>query len=657
MVTSLPPPPISPAARAKRRPAAGAALALLAWLSSGCTELKPLGDAVPSRPACDDRNELGNVYFGDLHGHTAFSFDAISYDVRSTPADAYRFAQGEPIDLAPYDADGRATRSTRLDRPLDFAALTDHSEFLGETYQCTTPEAESYDTPMCEEFRREEGSGAFLFGKDTALSSPERREEVCGADGERCLEAARQRWQQLRDAADEAYDQSTACTFTSILGYEYTNTRSVSNFHRNVFMRGSTLPDLPVSHYEQAEPLELLQALRELCQTPEADCEVLSIPHNSNLSNGNLFFPRYPDESSLEEQAELARLRAELEPLAEVFQHKGDSECRNGLDTNADDDPLCEFEKLRPADDPVCGDETGTVGMRVGGCVHRLDFLRNVLLEGLREHQRLGVNPYRVGLIGSTDTHNATLGNTAPIDFPGHIGVADDTPEDRLGLGNVTHDGVINNPGGLVAAWAEQNTREAIFGALQRREVYATSGTRITLRLFAGWDYPEDLCSQGEPIAQAYAEGVPMGGVLTGASGTAPRLFVQASYDPGTERHPGALLQRIQIIKGWVDAEGTTHEQVVDVAGDPAAGASMSTSSCEPSSEGAAALCVVWTDPEFSPTELSFYYARVLETPTCRWSTFECNALGAAGPEACSDPLVALQVQHRAWSSPIWFEP
>jgi hypothetical protein len=295
--------------------------------------------------------------------------------------------------------------------------------------------------------------------------------------------------------------------------------------------------------------------------------------------------------------------------------------------------------------------------MRLGGCVHRLDFLRNVLLEGLREQRRIGVNPYRLGMIGSTDTHNGTPGHTATIGFPGHIGLSDAAPDERLGWGNVTHDGIINNPGGLVAVWAEQNTREDIFDALRRREVYATSGSRIVLRLFAGSGYPADLCDHADPIAEADAGGVAMGEVLSAGDSTAtPTLFVQAEHDPGSASRPGVLLQRIQIVKGWLDAADETHVAIYDVAGDADNGASVSTS-CELSGPGAESLCAVWTDPDYAADELAFYYARVLENPSCRWSAHECNALGADAPEACSDPSVPRVVQQRAWSSPIWVGP
>lgn len=628
------------------------------WLTIGCTDLTPLPEARRIHPPCDHRSADKNLLFGDLHGHTRLSFDAISYGVRLGPDDAYRFARGEAVELPPYDAEGRGTRTARLERPLDFAGLTDHSEFLGETYLCTTPSAPGYDSKICRSFREEVGDGATLFGFETAFGGGERIEELCGADGTGCREVAARQWRELRRAADEAYDWTSACTFSTLVGYEYTNTVDVSNRHRNVLFRTDVVPELPLTFYEQPEPLGLLAELRRSCREADPDCDVLSIPHNSNLSNGNLFYPSYAATGSPAEQAEAARLRAEMEPVAEVFQHKGDMECRNGVDPTLAPDPACDFEKVRPADDEVCGETPGTAGMRLGGCVHRLDFLRNVLLEGLREEARIGVNPYRIGLIGSTDTHNATPGNVRHVDFPGHVGLADDTIEKRLGLGTSTHDGIINNPGGLVAVWAEQNTREEIFDAIRRREVYATSGPRIELRLFAGFGYGAELCQQADAVTRAYEQGVPMGGVLeTAPSDTSPTLFVRAVRDAGTAAEPGSLLQRIEIIKGWLDAAGQAHVAVVPVAGEAAGDATVDTQTCEPSGPGAERLCAVWTDPGFSPGERAFYYARVLENPSCRWSTRQCNALGEAAPPVCDAPETAKTVQQRAWSSPIWYAP
>jgi hypothetical protein len=394
------------------------------------------------------------------------------------------------------------------------------------------------------------------------------------------------------------------------------------------------VPDLPVTHFEAPTPVQLWKGLDEACT---GKCDVLVLPHNSNLSNGQLFTPDYEGE----DEAEIAALRARMEPVAEIFQHKGDSECRNGFD-GIEDEAECGFEKLRPPGDSVCGEATGSGGMRLWGCVHRLDFLRNVLLEGLLEEQRIAVNPYRFGLIGSTDTHNGTPGHVDSENFQGHVGVVDANTEGRLGAGTVTHDTLENNPGGLAAVWAEENSRSAIFDAIRRRETYATSGPRIGLRFFGGDALPVGLCEDENRINTATEMGQPMGSSV----GPTATFFVEATAD----RTP---LQQVQIVKGWIDADGTTHQEVHTIAGDSENGASVDINSCEPTGEGAASLCTVWTDP--SPMEHGFYYVRALENPTCRWSQRECNTYAPGEqPEACATEHIENTVQQRAWSSPIW---
>ena len=359
--------------------------------------------------------------FGEFHSHTGFSFDARSYDNVLTPVDALAFARGEEVLLSPLGPDGKGTRPVSLDRPLDFAAITDHGEFLGEIYHCSTPGAAGYDSPKCEAYRQPESQGAFDFGVMLALDEPERDEDYCGGDVANCMEAAKIRWKAMQQAAEEAYDRSSSCGFTSFVAYEYTNTIAVSNLHRNVIFRNAQVPDLPISHFEAPSPWLLWKALDSECNQADTGCDVIVLPHNSNLSNGNLFFPDYPGAKNLNEEREMAQLRARMEPVVEMFQHKGDMECRNDMAfVNADHDPFCDFEKVRETIQD-CGQELGTGGMRLWGCVHRLDYVRNVLKLGLKEGDRLGVNPYELGFIGSTDTHNGTPGYVDDHDFQGHV--------------------------------------------------------------------------------------------------------------------------------------------------------------------------------------------------------------------------------------------
>jgi hypothetical protein len=623
---------------------------------------EPLVTYTEERTPCADRTVERRAYFGDLHVHTGFSFDARSYQNVLTPADAYSFAQGNAVTLAPLDEQGKGMRVAQLDRPLDFVSVTDHAEFLGEIYHCTTPGSAGYDSDACTDYRNPETNGAFQFGTLLSLKNPSRFEDICGEDGLGCQAAAKGQWEAMQSAAEAAYDRTDSCTFTAFVGYEYTNTLAVSNLHRNVVFRNATVPEYPVTYFDAGTPLSLWQMLDQKCIQAGTGCDVVVLPHNSNLSNGKLFEPTYEGAETVPEEAAVATLRARMEPVAEIFQHKGDSECRSDFSTiGGEVDSLCDFEKLRSSPVDECSNFLGTGGMRLWGCSHPLDFLRNVLKEGLKEHQRIGVNPYRLGFIGSTDTHNGTPGHVSDIDFPGHVGLVDDTPQKRLGSGTVTHNGIINNPGGLAAVWAVENSRDAIFEAITRRETFATSGPRIRLRLFGGWAYPASLCDEPDTlVAQADEGGVPMGGILgeRPAETTAPVFVIRAQHDPGTDERPGTALQRIQVVKGWVDDAGNAHEKVYEVGGNPDNGAGVDLTTCETQGTGSDTLCTVWTDPDFDSTARAFYYARAIENPTCRWSTRTCLPLiGSARPESCDDSSVPKTVQERAWSSPIWYTP
>ena len=623
----------------------------------GCKRKDRQEDSAPeayveNREPCAEHDPHRKALWGDLHVHTGFSFDAVSYGNRLSPADALSFGQGEAVLLPPLDSDGVGTRSVQLDRPLDFLAVTDHGEFLGEVGLCWTEGSAVYDSDTCTTFRSDSANGAFDFGVLLASRNPERFEDVCGADGQGCQDMARTRWGEMQDAAEAAYDRTSACEFTSFPAYEYTNTQDVSNLHRNVVFQHEVVPDLPVTHMEAPTPLELWEGLKAACDEAGDGCDVLVLPHNSNLSNGQLFTPEYGVTATEAEQKRIATLRAEMEPVVEIFQHKGDSECRNGF--GPADDPLCEFEKLRPTDDDLCGDEVGAGGMRLWGCSHRLDFVRNVLSEGLVEDARLGVNPYQLGFIGSTDTHNGTPGLVDSWDFPGHVGIVDDTDEKRLSEGTITHDAAINNPGGLSGVWATENSREAIFDAFRRKEVFATSGPRIPVRFFGGVGLDPDLCLDPDRIETAYNEGVPMGDTLASGS-NAPSFLVEATWDAGVEGKPGVPLQQIQIVKVWLDGTGTHNEAVYTVAGDADNGAAVDTATCEPTGTGATDFCAVWTDPDHDPGTPALYYARVLENPSCRWSTRQClNFTDGNKPIRCTDGTLPETVQQRAWSSPIW---
>jgi hypothetical protein len=363
----------------------------------------------------------------------------------------------------------------------------------------------------------------------------------------------------------------------------------------------------------------------------------------------------------LAEQVGRARTRRRLEPLVEMMQVKGESECRNGFrGVTGDADEYCDFEKFRPAQTSDCGEAAGAGAMANRGCTSRLDFARYALVEGMREEERLGVNPYKLGFIGSTDTHNGTPGDTEETSYEGAGGEGEITPLERL---SDPSDPVVPparpNPGGLAGVWAEENSRDALFDALLRRETFATSGTRIRPRLFGGWDYPGDLCQRADLVPQGYRRGVPMGGDLPPRppGAPAPILVAAAERDPGSSRVRSLPLERLQIVKLTADPDGRFRQRIFDVAA-LASRAGVDPATCEPRGRGAASLCAVWQDPEFDPGKRAVYYARVLEAPSCRWSTLQCLSLPEAErPPACSDPSVPKLVQERAWTSPIWYSP
>jgi hypothetical protein len=651
--------------RALRLPPAPILLAL-GLLATGCEEEPPDAPVRPTDPTptyteeraqCRDRNPQRNLYFGDLHVHTGLSFDAYENDVRTGPADSYAFARGEPLALPPLGADGEGTREAVLERPLDFAAVTDHSEFLGETSLCADPSSAAYDSETCVTLREESDTP---FALALAQRRPARFDDVCGPDGAPCLERANRVWRQVRDDAEAAYDRSADCRFTSFVAYEYTNVANGNVAHRNVIFRNAQVPEQPVSFYEEPTPEGLWRRLRDECTEAGTGCDVLAIPHNPNQSAGTMFAPRYAGTEDEDGERAVAALRARMEPLVEIYQHKGASECALGLSgVLGEPDELCGFELLRPPPFPDCGDGTGVAGALGTGCISRRDFVRNALATGLAEQRRLGVNPFQLGIVASTDTHTGTAGATEERGWAGHSGRGDEDPVRRVSAPegpSTIPDRIRASPGGLAAVWAVENSRDAIFEALRRRETYGTSGTRMSVRFFGGPDLPADLCERGDLLDVAYERAVPMGGEL-GRSRGGLTFVAMAFRDPGTPERPSAPLQRIQIIKGVATEDGSPLIRVFEIAGDPDNGARVDPQTCERSGPGFDSLCGVWTDPTFDPDERAFYYVRVLENPSCRWSAYVCNAIPEGErPPACDDPSTRT-AQERAWTSPIWYVP
>ncbi len=626
--------------------------------------------------SCDNYEALKQPFFGDLHAHTSYSSDSFVFYVRNGPREAYSFAKGAPVTLP--DMQGEQTRSTQLDRPLDFVAMTDHAEYFDATNICVTPGAPGYDSEPCVNLR---GENVSPCGPPLPTNSIDTNEwwnsyggnsippqSVCqdlmGLEASVCEGYEISLWADIQAAAAENYDGSGACEFTSFVAYEFTASPNSYNNHRNVIFRNSDVPQTAFSFSDatsvETAVSELHTFLQDECLDATGDCDVLTIPHQSNLSMGIQF----EDPATLAEAEE----RAFWEPLVEVHQIKGNSECRVGLGTSDED---CGFELtvqkyLNILQSPVDPVE-----------VPERSFVRNVLKDGLAIGDDLGVNPFKLGLVGGTDNHNGTPGNTVEEDWPQDPGWAGATkPGGPL---TVSVGPIVStwNPGGLAVIWAEENTRDSLFEAMQSKEVYATSGTRPVVRFFGGWSFDPGLCGETNRDEIGYSQGVPMGGDLPSPAGTAPTFIVSALKDAGSVEHPGGDLQRIQIVKGWVDALGDTHEMVYQVVGDPNNGAWVNEATCEPTGAGFSELCEVWTDPDFDPTESAFYYARVFENPACRYTTFNCvNNIGinpfdyddipepepecptaTPGGEICCNPALKPVMQERAWTSPIWYTP
>jgi hypothetical protein len=478
---------------------------------------------------------------------------------------------------------------------------------------------------------------------------------MCGDDGRHCVAAAPSIWQDIQNAANEAYRPGK---FTTLIGYEYSPTLEMGGMlHRNVIYRGAKVPDT-VFGATDGFAEDLLRWLDTHCT---GACQALAIPHNSNFSWGLMFGDRNSDASAL--TGENLALRAKYERLVEIFQAKGGSECARGLGNT---DKECGFENLWPVCKP--GEDTidAKKGIHAARCVAENDMVRNVLKRGLTEEKKWGFNPFKLGLVGGTDNHNGMPGDTAERGYNGHATPLDTDLEYRLGIKQtiVTKKlGIgpaVINPGGLTGVWAEENTRPSIWDGLQRRESWGTSGTRLRVRFFGGFGLPADLHTKPDMVQTAYARGVPMGGDLQAApAGKAPTFVVWALRDANS-----APLQRVQIVKGWADGD-VTKEAVFDVACSdglkpdarthrcPDNGAKVNLQDCSISQgKGAAELSTTWEDPDFHAKDSAFYYVRVLENPVCRYSQYDALKLGVAHPEGVSPT-----VQERAWSSPIWYTP
>jgi hypothetical protein len=718
------------------------------------------------RERCDNYDPSRQPFFGTTHLHTGLSFDAsirfVDFFSGNNPRGAYRFAKGlqrmqlpDPLGFQGSDP----LRNPMIDRPTDWGAVTDHSEHFGEMGICKNflgldaPGRTSMECRMLNGFYYQPGttgsnsqdrtfaSSAFtqLTMMNLGPSTRNTRMPLCLNNPTECSASELAVWQEVQRAAEEEYDRTRNCSFTTFVGYENSSTPSGTNWHRNVIFRNDrvvkrpitaidlairpnpspttggpngvgtppsylpdTVPDDPdvfpvppgtiVSH---PLPQRLWNRLERECTLGRnitdgvgLRCDFVTIPHNSNLGGGvGLIPPMFVDPFNKED----ARRHQRFEPLVEIYQDKGSSECRfdprfkAGTETR---DEFCSFEIL---DTDSLTSASGVVAGSEGSLIppdgfNERAYVRNVWKDGLLQAQQQwdGINPFKMGVVASSDSHTGVMGwHPETKDWPGHLGLDDAWPMERPST-------IQNSSGGHSVVWAEENSRDSIFEALKRKETYGTSGTRIVVRFFGGWDFPTNLC-QTNFVPTGYAMGVPMGGDLPARAGRkAPRFIVAAWKDDFI----GTDLEQLQIVKGWVDRNGQKQEKVYRVAGDkgnpqkPEAGIDKKT--CEAKTSGFERLCSVWEDRDFKAEEPAFYYVRVLEKPVCRYSTHWCrdrigvdpldlnrcqkdlSAMSAStdpqllfnaqrGASCCSNettfPFVQPVIQERAWTSPIWYDP
>ena len=646
-------------------------------------------------PYAGGRDFPQTVLWGDVHLHTVYSADAGAAGTRLTPEASYRFARGEEVKT-------ELGQLVKLSRPLDFLAVTDHSDGLGSIQQLILGEPpEILEDPTVARWHelingspedqaqlQKEITEAFGTGEIPSVIYPPTEADF------------RTAWEAEVDFA-EAYNDPG--NFTAMIGYEWTSQPGNNNLHRNILFRDNgdkarlalpfTTVDINNPTVDTSNPAKLWDWMENYEATTEGD--VLAIPHNGNLSNGLMFADtQYNDDNPLEEgddlTADYAKRRQLWEPLYEVIQIKGTSETHPLLSPT---DEFAGFEtagwdKGNMVNDPKPEDQEELKEM------YSHEYARAALKNGLYFEEELGTNPFKFGLVGSTDSH-ISLSAVEENNYFGKFPIETPSPERATDMTSVNRIGWQYVSSGYVGVWARENTRESIFDAMERREVYGTSGPRMVVRLFGGWDFTPDDVGRN-PGDVGYAKGVPMGSDLApmpadsindlSANPTmlSPTFLVAALKDPIR-----ANLDRIQIVKGWLDANDKTHEKVYDVvwsddrlldsdgklppvgsvvnpditdaATDPG---TVNTETAEwTNTIGAVELATVWTDPDFDASQRAFYYARVLEIPTPRWTDYDkaffgdewCAEAKAEDPTACDD--IPLTLQERAYTSPIWYSP
>jgi hypothetical protein len=580
-------------------------------------------------PALAQGNPEREAYFGETHVHTSWSLDAYIFgNMKTGPEDAYKFAMGQPIQHP-------AGYEIKIRRPLDFMAVTDHAEYAGTARLANEPGSALSKQPIAEKLKvrnKEDIERIYLFFTRAVVENKPIKELIDP-------EVAGSVWKQVVSIADK-YNQPGK--FTTFVAYEWTSQPDNRNMHRNVIFKDSKkVPEVPFTSLDSTHPEDLWNWMDG---QRKAGNELLAISHNANLSDG-VMFPLEVDSKNRPIDAAWAQERVNNEPLTEIHQLKGTSETHPELSPN---DEFANYEIL-----------TYLMGGADRAPKLHGSYVREAYENGLAMQETRGYNPYKMGVVGASDSHNTASGYSQTDYFGGH-GLLDATAELRLSGKKEAGLNMANlSTAGLGGVWAEENTRESIFAAMQRKETFGTSGVRIKVRLFGGWEFKPDVLNEKDWVKTGYAKGVPMGSDLRAKIGKEPTLIVWAVKDPDD-----ANLDRIQIVKGWTK-QGQIFEKVYDVAWSenrkpdsatgkvPAVGNTVDIKNASYTNTiGAVELKKVWKDPEFDPGLHAFYYARVIQIPTPRWSTYDANKLGVPPPT-----YLPATVQERAWTSPIWYTP
>lgn len=576
-------------------------------------------------------NPLRNPYFGQTHQHTGWSFDAAILDVKLGPETAYKHARGDKVTHP-------SGYEVQLKIPLDFLSVTDHSEYLGVLLQMYDPNNPVSKNPLAAPIiasgKDVDKSMKAFYGlvantiqpdgttkPDPELSSPELKKSA---------------WKEMTEITDAYYKPGT---FTTLLGYEWSSQPNMGNLHRNVIFRDTeNIPEYPFSYFDSEKP-EDLWAWMDVQRKNGA--ELLAISHNGNLSNGTMFATTDSDGNPINKAYAASRMHNE--PLTEIIQTKGQSETH----------------PLMAPNDEFAGFEIWTKPVAGPGVVKVLEtnYVRNAYKNGLKIEREIGINPFKFGVVGGGDIHTAIVSHEEYA-HSGEHNLKSGTPHNRLlELRPGEPSKIEQGTAGLSCVWAEENTREAIFDAMARKESWATSGSRITVRVFGGYDF-NTIPGEENWVEVGYEKGVPMGGDIPKNNTRKPvELMIWALKGPNSGN-----LDRIQVVKGWIDEEGNSHEKIYNAvwSGDrslnedgslPQVGNTVNIPEATYTNTiGSAELKTLWIDPDFNPKQSAFYYIRVLEIPTPRWSTYDAKVLGIEPPKD-----FPATIQERAWTSPIWY--